>query len=83
MTGWREKAACRELDTALFFPIGTTGPALEQIARAKAVCASCPVIRECLEWALDNNEQDGIWGGTDEDKRRRLRRALQRHRTRP
>lgn len=53
---------------------------MEQIAKAKAVCADCPVVRACLEWALESNQQDGIWGGTDEGERRRLRRTLQRRR---
>lgn len=73
-SGWREQAACRDLDTELFFPVGTTGPALDQTEQAIAVCAHCPVAQACLDWALDTNQQDGIWGGRTEDQRRALRR---------
>ncbi|MER5886972.1 WhiB family transcriptional regulator [Streptomyces sp. NPDC001941] len=74
-TNWRDRAACREEDPELFFPIGTTGPAALQIAEAKAVCRRrCPVITECLRWALDSGEEAGVWGGLDEVERRRLKR---------
>lgn len=75
---WWDEAACREAGPALFYPVGTTGPALEQIADAKAVCATCPVIRDCLEWALAHREDHGVWGGTDEFERQSLRRRLRR-----
>jgi WhiB family redox-sensing transcriptional regulator len=45
-----------------------------QIARAKEVCAQCPVHRDCLEYALETNQDSGIWGGTSEEERRVLRR---------
>ncbi|MGH8904391.1 MAG: WhiB family transcriptional regulator [Egibacteraceae bacterium] len=70
---WRNAAACLGMDTELSFPSGTTGAALEQIERAKTVCARCPVIAPCLEWALETNQQDGICGGLTDDERRRLR----------
>jgi WhiB family transcriptional regulator, redox-sensing transcriptional regulator len=72
--GWRESAACRYADTELFFPIGTTGTAVPDIERAKAICASCPVQQACLEFALTTGQQFGIWGGRDEEERRLLRR---------
>ena len=65
-----ESAACRSLETDLFFPIGKTGRAVEEIQRAKAVCASCPVRQPCLTFALDTHQGYGIWGGYDEDERR-------------
>ena len=71
---WREFAACRDTDPDLFFPVGTTGPAIEQIANAKAVCAECEVAEPCLEFALNTNQDSGIWGGTSEDERRQIRR---------
>ncbi|MEO5723509.1 MAG: WhiB family transcriptional regulator, partial [Ilumatobacteraceae bacterium] len=52
----------------------TTGSALEQIARAKQVCSECPVSVGCLEYALETNQDSGIWGGTSEEERRVLRR---------
>ena len=78
---WRESAACRQVDTELFFPIGKTGLALEEIQRAKAVCARCPARTACLTFALDSNQQYGIWGGYDEDERRSLRRGWRPSRT--
>ncbi|MEU1040666.1 WhiB family transcriptional regulator [Streptomyces sp. NPDC005551] len=74
MDNWRESAACRTADPDLFFPIGNTGPALLQIHEAKAVCQGCPVREECLEWALEAGQTQGVWGGTSEDERRALRR---------
>lgn len=71
---WRELAACRDLDPNLFFPIGTTGPALDQIEAAKAICAQCPVLQPCLQYALETNQEAGVWGGLAEDERRRLRK---------
>lgn len=72
---WREGASCRQTTPELFFPAGTTGQALEQITAAKAVCRTCAVQSQCLEFALDTNQEAGIWGGTDEVERRRLRRV--------
>ncbi|CAN5348062.1 WhiB family transcriptional regulator [soil metagenome] len=80
MLSWRNRSACLDEDPELFFPVGTTGPALEQTERAKAVCRACPVINECLEWALDSNQDAGVWGGLNEDERRTLRRQRQRRR---
>ncbi len=69
---WRHRAVCRDADLELFFPVGTSGPALAQVDAAKAVCASCPVIAECLAfatWALP----DGIAGGLTAAERARAR----------
>jgi WhiB family redox-sensing transcriptional regulator len=71
---WRHRAACREEDPELFFPIGNTGPALLQIEEAKAVCMRCDVRDACLQWALDTGQDAGVWGGLSEDERRALRR---------
>ena len=71
---WRELSACRDTDPDLFFPVGTTGPAIEQIDTAKAVCRTCDVQQACLEYALTTNQDSGIWGGTSEEERRVLRR---------
>jgi len=73
-TTWRDVAACRDSDPNLFFPVGTTGPALDQIAEAKAICAGCMVQDECLQYALESNQEAGVWGGYPEDDRRRLRK---------
>ena len=71
---WRDSAACRHADTELFFPIGKAGAALAETRQAKLVCAGCPVRRACLAFALATGQDYGIWGGYDEDERRRLRR---------
>jgi WhiB family redox-sensing transcriptional regulator len=71
---WRDQSACRDTDPDLFFPVGTTGPAIEQIDNAKAVCGQCDVRQPCLEFALTSNQDSGIWGGTSEEERRKLRR---------
>ncbi|MEV5819246.1 WhiB family transcriptional regulator [Micromonospora haikouensis] len=65
---------CRDEDAELFFPVGTTGPALLQAEQAKAVCRRCPVVDQCLQWALTNGVDDGVWGGMSEDERRAVKR---------
>jgi WhiB family redox-sensing transcriptional regulator len=71
---WRQEAACRDTDPDLFFPVGTTGPAIEQIRSAKQVCGECLVREPCLEYALQSNQDSGVWGGTSEEERRAIRR---------
>ncbi|MFE5538735.1 WhiB family transcriptional regulator [Streptomyces sp. NPDC056492] len=71
---WRHRAACREEDPDLFFPIGTSGPALLQIEEAKAVCHRCPVLERCLEWALEGGMDWGVCGGLAEEERRAVKR---------
>lgn len=72
---WRASAVCRDTDPQLFFPVGTTGLALEQIADAKRVCCGCPVRTDCLDFAMETNQDTGIWGGLSEDERRSMRRT--------
>ncbi|MGW8985146.1 WhiB family transcriptional regulator [Streptomyces parvus] len=79
-TNWRTNAACLDEDPDLFFPIGTTGPAISQAAEAKAVCRTCPVMDACLNWALESGQDHGVWGGTDENERRRIHRRAARRR---
>ena len=66
---WWASAACREADPELFFPVASRGPAVGEIARAKAVCAVCRVRRQCLQYALATHQMHGVWGGTTEDER--------------
>lgn len=70
---WRHKSACKSEDPELFFPVGDTGPALLQIAEAKAVCRRCPVQAQCLNWALTSGQDFGVWGGLSETERRAVR----------
>jgi len=73
---WRVDAVCKDTDPELFFPVGTTGQALLQIDRAKQVCDECPVKIECLDFAIETNQDSGIWGGTSEEERRDIRRRI-------
>lgn len=66
---WQGKARCLEVDPEIFFPErGGSSKA------ARQVCMYCEVRIECLKYALANREQFGIWGGTSERERRKLRR---------
>ena len=72
---WRLAAACQAADPELFFPISDSGPAREQASKAKAICATCRVRRECLVFALRTGQVYGIWGGTTEHERAAARRV--------
>ena len=69
---WQYQGACRDLDTELFFhPEGERGSTRRRrAANAKAICATCPVIEQCREYALRAQEPYGIWGGMTEEERR-------------
>ncbi len=76
--GWEAYAACRGADTSLFFAPNYFERREEKLAReakAKAICARCPVREPCLEYALRTRDPHGIWGGLNELERRRLLRA--------
>ncbi len=66
---WWDEANCLGVDPDLFFP--ERGASTRE---AKAVCRGCVVSDECLEYALQNSEKFGIWGGMSERERRRVRR---------
>lgn len=68
---WQLLGSCRGEDSSLFFhPEGERGPRrAAREAAAKAVCAGCPVLRECLAHALASREPYGVWGGTSESDR--------------
>jgi len=67
--GWQERALCAQTDPEAFFPEkgGST-------REAKRVCLTCDVRGECLEYALQNDERFGIWGGLSERERRKLKK---------
>lgn len=65
------EGACRGMDTNLFFP---SSGGNQSCVAAKQVCAGCGVRVECLEFALAEREVWGVWGGTSEKERRRIRR---------
>lgn len=72
MTNYRARAACRGLDTELFFPIDER-PGSAGVAQATAVCAGCPVQAECLAESLAVGDEFGIFGGLTAAERRALR----------
>ncbi|OII64618.1 hypothetical protein BJP40_19970 [Streptomyces sp. CC53] len=73
---WRDEGACRRgVHPELFFPVGSTVPALAQTREAKLVCRSCPVIAQCAVWALTHRREEGVWGGLDESDRRSIHRT--------
>lgn len=65
---WFDQAACSTAGPDIFFP--EKG---EPTAPAKAICRNCPVRKQCLEYALDNFETVGVWGGFSERQRRNMR----------
>ena len=79
---WQDSAACREHSNLLFF--GEEGESeLEKQARearAKGVCARCPVTDPCLEFAMETNQKYGIWGGLTDKERASLKRRRARAR---
>ena len=70
---YEEDAKCKGIDNPeIFFPSpGDT----EALKAAKQLCGECPVIQECLEYALNNNERYGIWGGKSTRERLLILRA--------
>lgn len=80
---WRHRAACRDEDPELFFPVSEQGPGARQVAAAKAVCARCPVASACLAWALETGQDNGVWGGVSEAERRTLQRRKTRSSSNP
>lgn len=75
---WQVQAACRGMDTESFFnPDRIRGDSKRRReAAAKAVCAGCPVIDACLDWALTVGEPHGVWGGLTPEERNRTRAGM-------
>lgn len=67
---WMATGHCAERPPALFFPSDGVG-----VEVAKRVCVDCPVRTACLEYALTNRVDHGVWGGTSERERRRILKA--------
>lgn len=66
---WRDSAACQGADLDLFFGVGyneTAEVRSKREAKAKKICTGCPVRDACLNWALDTDIADGVWGGFGE-----------------
>ncbi len=74
-TSWMARGNCRDEAPARFFPSDGVG-----VDHARRICATCPVQEPCLEYALANRIDHGVWGGASERERRRIarRRRLER-----
>jgi WhiB family transcriptional regulator, redox-sensing transcriptional regulator len=66
---WMSSGRCREMPPSVFFPNDGTG-----VQVAQRICATCTVQEACLQYALDNHVDHGVWGGTSERERRRILR---------
>ncbi len=66
---WREAASCIDAGDVDFFAEDEIS-----VGRAKAVCSGCPVLDDCLAFAIETNQPDGVWGGHTATERGRLRR---------
>lgn len=66
---WKRGAACRWVDPELFFPASDA-----DAEPARMVCRRCAVQQQCLEWALEVREFEGVWGGLTGAERRALHR---------
>jgi len=66
---WMAQGRCRDVDPAVFFPSDGIG-----VQNAQKTCSECPVKEPCLEYALVNHVDHGVWGGTSERERRRILR---------
>lgn len=67
-TAWMADGHCRDHPPELFFPADGVG-----VEAARRVCATCPVAGACLDYALDQRIEHGVWGGASERARRRIR----------
>ncbi|HZJ47628.1 MAG TPA: WhiB family transcriptional regulator [Acidimicrobiia bacterium] len=70
---WHAQAACASYPAEVFFP---PSDAPQAAKAAKLICAGCPVRDECLSFAIDTAQSEGVWGGMDAGERRRLRRRI-------
>jgi WhiB family redox-sensing transcriptional regulator len=81
---WRYEAVCTD-DAELFFAAETAQAGAARIRleeEAKAVCARCPVRDACRDWAVEHNQEFGVWGGLNRDERRVLKRKIYQSRAR-
>ena len=69
-TGWMARGNCKDVAPQTFFPADGVG-----VEEARKICATCPVSAPCLEYALRNRIDHGVWGGASERERRRILRA--------
>jgi len=72
-TEWMAGGRCRDLPPETFFPSDGVG-----VDHARKICAECPMKAPCLEYAMENHIDHGVWGGTSERERRRIARQRRR-----
>lgn len=65
---WKKDAACKDMDSYMFFP---EQGANHHFKKAKKVCARCPVYKQCMNFAIVNNIPYGVWGGLTPKERER------------
>lgn len=73
MSDFRDVGLCAEIDPELFYPERGCS-----VREPISVCLACPVRAECLAWALETDERWGVWGGTSEQQRAKMRRERRR-----
>lgn len=71
LTAWMGAGSCRMYPPSMFFPSDGVG-----VDKARKICADCPVKTECLDHALENRIEHGVWGGCSERERRRILKRL-------
>ena len=72
---WQADGACRDMDPALFFPVSSVGSNIDW-APALNACAECPVVEQCLDYALRTDQRFGVWGGTRPNDRKYYKKGL-------
>lgn len=73
LPGWMKEASCANVNPDLFFPVRGANS-----LTAKRICAGCAVRDQCLEWALEQDEEYGVFGGASPKERRQIQRARRR-----
>ncbi len=66
-TSWMARGSCAQAKPSVFFPSDGVG-----VDVARKICAACPVKEPCLEYALEQRIDHGVWGGCSERERRRI-----------
>ncbi|MEV0151199.1 MULTISPECIES: WhiB family transcriptional regulator [unclassified Nonomuraea] len=75
---WADRGACLDSDPEFFFPFSWERLPAWHTACARRICLGCPVRVQCLTWAVETGEADGMWGGTTPVERRRIRATRER-----
>lgn len=69
---WRDRAACAEHPKDWWYVERGASGRQSKVAQARAICNGCPVARQCLDYAMENGERYGMWGGKSVRERRKL-----------